>query len=492
MKHKKRICLLTASVLTLALVIPAAAAPTDLYIDLPNSHWAYDAMHQCVEYGIVSGIGDRQMGPSLPLSWAQYLTMLSRTFAGEKYAKALDSGLSWQQAGYKTAMEIGLLKKRDFLPIQPDLLDAPLTRKDVAVLLDRAMPDEIEEPFRWWMENDPVQLVDLDEMDRDYQQSVQRLLDLEIIQGRPDQTFGGSDTIQRADGCVLLLKTLELVDRFYMREEKEITLFLVDSEGTQIVPELEIDSYVGEYLSDLAYYCAPDDYICRNPKDSRRVSIACDYYMVEVRPLTQAEREEREASRQLYEGEITYEEYIMKDFWLYYPDENPRKYLRLFGEEDRYRFTNQHEAENVMTVVTVPVWRFFNGVKKESTASFSVHQALAEDVVKIFTEIFEDPEQFPINAVGGYSWRGDNATGEHNSGSAIDINPSENYQIRNGRVETGILWEPGINQYSIPEDGSVVRIFEKYGWSWGGNAWAEDADPYEGYHDYMHFSYLGN
>ena len=122
----------------------------------------------------------------------------------------------------------------------------------------------------------------------------------------------------------------------------------------------------------------------------------------------------------------------------------------------------------------------------------AIHQALADDVVKIFTEIFQDPEQFPFKEVGGYNWRGDNATGEHNCGSAIDINPTENYQIRNGRVETGSLWEPESNPYSIPSDGSVVRTFEKYGWSWGGNAWAENEDPSDGYHDYMHFSYLGN
>jgi hypothetical protein len=37
----------------------------------------------------------------------------------------------------------------------------------------------------------------------------------------------------------------------------------------------------------------------------------------------------------------------------------------------------------------------------------------------------------------------------------------------------------------------VVRIFAAHGWSWGGNAWAKDADPSTGYHDYMHFSYMG-
>ena len=43
--------------------------------------------------------------------------------------------------------------------------------------------------------------------------------------------------------------------------------------------------------------------------------------------------------------------------------------------------------------------------------------ALAEDVKEIFTEIYNDPERFPIHDVGGYAWRGDSATGEHNCGT---------------------------------------------------------------------------
>ena len=117
--------------------------------------------------------------------------------------------------------------------------------------------------------------------------------------------------------------------------------------------------------------------------------------------------------------------------------------------------------------------------------------ALAEDVKEIFTEIYNDPERFPIHDVGGYAWRGDSATGEHNCGTAIDINANENYQIRDGQVLAGSCWEPGSNAYSISPDSSVVRIFAEHGWSWGGDAWEWDSDISYGYHDYMHFSYMG-
>ena len=117
--------------------------------------------------------------------------------------------------------------------------------------------------------------------------------------------------------------------------------------------------------------------------------------------------------------------------------------------------------------------------------------ALAEDVKEIFTEIYNDPERFPIHDVGGYAWRGDSATGEHNCGTAIDINANENYQIRDGQVLAGSCGEPGTNPRSISPHSSVVRIFAEHGWSWGGDAWAYSSDDSEGYHDYMHFSYMG-
>ena len=63
--------------------------------------------------------------------------------------------------------------------------------------------------------------------------------------------------------------------------------------------------------------------------------------------------------------------------------------------------------------------------------------------------------------------------------------------VRDGQTLAGSFWDPAGSPYSIPEDGSVVRIFAEHGWSWGGDAWAWDSNPTEGYHDYMHFSYMG-
>ena len=166
--------------------------------------------------------------------------------------------------------------------------------------------------------------------------------------------------------------------------------------------------------------------------------------------------------------------------------ENGAKRGRLFGSAEKRRFTDQAEARTNMTEVTVPVWRLneSTGEKTAGEVTFMIHKALAADMTGIFTEIFNDPEQFPVKDIGGFRWT-DGAKGEHNCGTAIDINWNENYQVYpNGTVGAGAYWRPGKDPWSIPAEGSVVRSFKAHGYSWGGDAWPTNKD-------YMHFSYMG-
>lgn len=144
--------------------------------------------------------------------------------------------------------------------------------------------------------------------------------------------------------------------------------------------------------------------------------------------------------------------------------------------------TTKEEADALMVTVTVPVWRLSNGNKVSSTASFSVHNAIADKVKLVFEEIYNGPEKFPIRDVGGYAWRGGRS--EHNGGTAIDLNYNENYCIYNNGTVIGNYWKPYEDPYSITPYGDVVNAFERHGFTWGGDAWRNPKD-------YMHFSYLG-
>ena len=101
-------CLLLAGALALTLTVPALAAG---YSDLPESHWAYSDLMEASDLGIIQGVGNGQMAPSATMSWGQFLTMLTRTFAPEAYQSASAAGMAWDQAGYAAAVESGLLRE---------------------------------------------------------------------------------------------------------------------------------------------------------------------------------------------------------------------------------------------------------------------------------------------------------------------------------------------------------------------------------------------
>lgn len=182
----------------------------------------------------------------------------------------------------------------------------------------------------------------------------------------------------------------------------------------------------------------------------------------------------------------------------------------LFGDSSKTHFSSAEEAAPFMRSISIPIWKIDNtGAKYSTTCWLTVHSLVANDVQAIFEEIFNDPEQFPFNAVGGARFTD---TLRHSWGCAIDINPYENCECNffsGGQTVTcGYGWWPeglngtnwvgrdsssyhgsmsGASVYSIRPGGSVVRAFAHYGWGWGGNGWYGG----QGF-DFMHFSVLSS
>ena len=48
--------------------------------DVPSSYWAYDAIMEAAEAGIVFGFGDGTFQPNSPVTYAQFSALLGRAF----------------------------------------------------------------------------------------------------------------------------------------------------------------------------------------------------------------------------------------------------------------------------------------------------------------------------------------------------------------------------------------------------------------------------
>ncbi len=516
MKVRRLLALACALVLALSLA-PGAAAWE--YADLPDSHWAHEDMEEAAELHLLWGTGNGLMQPEAGLTWAQCLTLAARTFAPEAFADPANYDPSWELLAYNACRAAGLLllPEEEFLPVaaDPAVLSQWVSRQDTLVLLDRALPESVTGERREWV-TDPATgeetyqvrtadeaLADLWQVPVTHLDAVRRLYGLGVVNGTAVTGWDGveyrflygADALRRCDGAALFLRALEELDDESYGEKKTVTLHVTDEFGQSLVPDLTVDTAVGRRVAWVAYDALSDDpalHFYERCDDDLEISTACDDYTIVYRPMTQTERARREFWDAVERGEALAEDEWKQDYHRYELGDSSYKHLLLFGSPDTYRYADQADSKAHMTTVTVPMWKLDKkGNKYASQGSFSINAALADDVVAIFTEIFNDPEQFPFNSIGGFGWRGDSSRSEHNCGTAIDISPTQNYQVRDGNAMVGTHWTPGADPYSIPVDGSVVRIFRKYGWDWGGDAWAGHADPTVGYHDYMHFSYMG-
>ncbi|MBQ9411590.1 MAG: S-layer homology domain-containing protein [Oscillospiraceae bacterium] len=193
---------------------------------------------------------------------------------------------------------------------------------------------------------------------------------------------------------------------------------------------------------------------------------------------------------------------------------------KLFGSPDLSCFWSAAQADPYMETVTIPIWVIDKtGNKYGATMGVTVNKMVADEIVLIFEQIYNDEERFPIY---GYSVGGARYTDtmRHSWGCAIDINPYYNcecnfragYQIvtcgygwwpygmeglnwcgRDSAYYRGTMTEP--SPYSIAPGGSVVRAFADYGWGWGGSGTNDPDAEAKGWgggmsFDFMHFSVL--
>jgi hypothetical protein len=139
---------------------------------------------------------------------------------------------------------------------------------------------------------------------------------------------------------------------------------------------------------------------------------------------------------------------------------------------------------------------FINFDGKEELGLIEVHKNVKDEVIKIFNEIkeigfpifkmetidnyeYDDEKSVVANNTSAYNFRfvsGTTKLSDHAIGLAIDINPKQNPWIHPSALNK-FPYIPG-EKGTIEKGDDVVSIFEKYGWSWGGN-WRNP--------DYQHF-----
>ncbi len=222
-------CLLLAAAMCLPLCPPALAAGRS-FSDLSPSHWAYDDIMACVELGTVTGFENGTFRPEAAVTSAQFITMLTQTFyAGEVAAVTDTTGQPWYYAYVRAA------ENRQITKGLASVTDTPMSRYDMAVVLNNIIDEqhvillvsslshrkyvngEIEKPLEgtWAYEKAKAaqqSIRDWDSIPEQYGKAVSMCYALGALTGMSNGTFSGTQTMTRAQACVVITRMKDLAE----------------------------------------------------------------------------------------------------------------------------------------------------------------------------------------------------------------------------------------------------------------------------------------
>ncbi|MED1487923.1 S-layer homology domain-containing protein [Bacillus smithii] len=187
----------------LAGAIPAFAADSD-FRDVPKSSYAYSAIVELAERGVVSGYSDGTFHPNETVTRGQFAGMIARAFnlpKGSSHFKDVPKSKALYEEISKAA-DAGIIKGigGNFYP------DRPVTRADMAVMLDRAM--NLKGNFK-----EKENLKFKDKIPPYALESVKRMVHYGIIKGKTNGTFAPSEKADRASSSVLVSRVLQVLEK---------------------------------------------------------------------------------------------------------------------------------------------------------------------------------------------------------------------------------------------------------------------------------------
>lgn len=180
------------------------------FSDVPEKHWAYDAVMNMQKIGLFSGVsepinGIGRFAPNKTMTRSELLMVLVRElFSKElkKEQKKADASSLWWQAAYNVAIDKGLLYSNEFSSNDVLKLSDDVRREEMAMLLNRAgtlkgLPSVSPVPSE--------RIPDYDKIDSRYRDAVRSVYSRGFIAGIDSKgTFHPKGILTRAQAAVVL------------------------------------------------------------------------------------------------------------------------------------------------------------------------------------------------------------------------------------------------------------------------------------------------
>jgi len=204
---KKRLSLLLALVFCLGLV-PFASADNSPFSDVPSDHWAYDAVMETYNDGVMTGTATGVFSPSSKLSMNQFFTVLTRAFYNDDVVNSTWEG-AWPNQNLDAAEKHNL-----FNGIVSWRGDMEVTREIMAQMMYNVMIDKgIVLPNAEELAGTISNIPDNSSVDDAFQTAVATCYYWDLLSGTdPSGSFSPKGLINRAQAAVIYVRLKKAVN----------------------------------------------------------------------------------------------------------------------------------------------------------------------------------------------------------------------------------------------------------------------------------------
>ena len=203
---KKRLSLLLAFVLCLGLM-PCAYADNNPFNDVAPGFWAYDAIMETYNDGVMTGTASGVFSPSGKLNMAQFVTVLTRAFYNNDVVNSTREG-AWPNQNYDAAEKHNL-----FAGLTRWGGDIEVTREVMAQMMYNVMVDKrVVLPNETEIQATITKIPDIAAVDGNYRTAVAVCYHWELLAGVDAQgTFAPKGVLNRAQTAVIYTRLKKAV-----------------------------------------------------------------------------------------------------------------------------------------------------------------------------------------------------------------------------------------------------------------------------------------
>ena len=199
-KLTRRLAALACTLTMMVTAVQPAFAATASFTDVPATHWASSYIQRAIEEGFVSGYPDGNFHPDAEVTYAQFISMAARAF----YDFPERSTDPWYQVYMDVLSHDNLLAGTNAM----SSMDASISRYEMAQIVWNVLKAYGASSSAESLQSAKAKFSDWSAMPQRYQEAVAMCYAFSVLSGLPDGSFGGTQTMTRAQACTVLTNVI--------------------------------------------------------------------------------------------------------------------------------------------------------------------------------------------------------------------------------------------------------------------------------------------